>query len=80
MIACGKGLLMCAITDMNTFEIVRAEEEYRELYVVNLCWCGGDRYVVATSRPRYPSKKKIPAGEENYVIISYSLYTTNEAD
>jgi hypothetical protein len=54
-------------------------EEYRELYVANVTWCGGDRYVVVTSRSRYKNQKKIPLGEENYAIISYTVYSTNEA-
>lgn len=71
---------MCEITSTNTFNIIRSEAEYTSLYVVNICWCGGDKYVVITSRPRFANKKQIPPNEENYAVISYTLYTTDEAD
>ena len=48
------------------------------MYIANICWCGGDNFIVVSSRPRYKIKKKIPLEEENYAIISYSVYSTNE--
>ena len=57
LIACQQGLLMSEITAQNTFNIIRSEDEYQSLYVVNVCWCGGDKYVVITSRPRFANKK-----------------------
>ena len=50
------------------------------LYCVNVCWAGDSRYIVVTSRPRFANKRDIPAGEENYAVISYSMYDVAEED
>ena len=80
MIACQKGLILSQITPQNTFTINAAVDEFVGLYGVNLCWGGGLRYVVTTSRPRFANKKEVPAGEENYAVISYTYYDGDQLD
>ena len=74
MIACQKGLLLCNITKNETLQILRPEEEYSNLYVVTMTWCGGDKYIVVTSRPKYKKEKHIPKGEENFAIVTFTLF------
>ena len=57
-----------------------AIEEYVGLYCVNLEWAGDMRFVVVTSRPRFANKKDVPRGEENYAVISFSLFDADEPD
>lgn len=78
MIGCQKGLIFCKITEEDTFSIIEAVDEYIGLYVVNLEWAGDMRYVVVTSRPRFANKRDVPRGEENYAVISYSLFDGDE--
>lgn len=59
---------------------MEALEEYVGLYCVNIDWAGDMRYVVVTSRPRFANKREIPLGEENYAVISYSLFDGSETD
>lgn len=54
--------------------------EYSNLYVVNIIWAGDHKYIVCTSRPRYETKKQQPRGQENYAIISYTLFDADEQD
>ena len=68
------------MTAENTFQILAACDEYVGLYCVNVCWCGDSRYIVITSRPRFANKREIPPGEENYAVISYSIYDLAETD
>ena len=74
MIACQKGLLLCNITKNETLQILRPEEEYSNLYVVTMTWCGGDKYIVVTSRPKYKKEKHVPKGEENFAIVTFTLF------
>jgi len=80
MIASQKGLILCRITPENTFTIVSAVEEFVGLYGVNISWGGGHRYAVITSRPRFANKKDVPPGEENYAVISYTVYNGDQTD
>jgi hypothetical protein len=68
------------ITPENTFVITAAVEEFVGLYGVNLSWGGGLRYVVITSRPRFANKREVPPGEENYAVISYTVYDGDQTD
>ena len=80
MIGCQKGLIYCKITFENTFEIIQAIDDFVSIYCVNICWAGGMPYVVVTSRPRFATKRDIPPGEENYAVISYTVYDNDEPD
>ena len=40
-----------------------------------MTWCGGDKYIVVTSRPKYKKEKHIPAGEENFAIVTFTLFS-----
>ena len=78
IMACQRGLLECCITEENIFAVIRSVQVYKKLYVANVCWSGGNNYVVVTTRSRYKSKKEIPPGENNFVIITYAVYSANE--
>mmetsp|Transcript_15725 Transcript_15725/g.18675 ORF Transcript_15725/g.18675 Transcript_15725/m.18675 type:complete len:90 (+) Transcript_15725:402-671(+) len=80
MIGCQKGLISCSVSTENTFQIDSAVDEYVGLYCVNICWAGDMRYLVVNSRPRFANKREIPPGEENYAVISYSMYNDGETD
>ena len=34
-------------------DIVKVEDEYSNLYVVAVTWCGEDKFLVITSRPKF---------------------------
>ena len=80
MIGCQKGLLLCKISKNDQLDIIRVEEEYSNLYVVTVCWCGEDKFLIVTSRPKYSKSKSIPKGEENFAIATFTLYNSNETD
>ena len=80
MIGCAKGLLLCHITKNEQLEIVRPEVEYSNRYIVELVHCGNDRFIVVCSRPFYLKSSKIPAGETNYPIVTYTFFTPEETD
>ena len=58
--------------------INRSIMEYTNLYVVNISWAGAHKYVIITSRARYENKKQVPRGQENFAIISYTLFDADE--
>ena len=77
---CQKGLLRCRVTDTGQLEIVQVEEEYSNLYIVNVVWCGGSRFIVVSSRPKYSKTKLIPKGEKNFAIATFTLYNSDETE
>ena len=77
MIGCQKGLLRCKIASDEQLEILQVEEHYSNLYVVAVCWCGEDTFIVVTSRPKFSRSKAIPNGEDNYGIATYTLYSAD---
>ena len=80
VVGCQKGLLRCRVTDSGQLEIVQVEEEYSNLYIVNVVWCGGSRFIVVTSRPKYSKTRMIPKGEKNFAIATFTLYNAEETD
>ena len=50
-----------------------------------MTWCGGDKYIVVTSRPKYKKEKHlfilhVPKGEENFAIVTFTLFQCECAD
>ena len=80
MIGCAKGLLLCHITKNEQLEIVRPEVEYSNRYIVELVHCGGNSFIVVCSRPYYLKASRIPPGESNYPIVTYTLFNPEESD
>ena len=71
---------MCKISKDDQLDIIKVEEEYSNLYVVTVCWCGEDKFIVVTSRPKYSKSKLIPKGEENFAIATFTLFNSNETN
>ena len=80
MIGCAKGLLLCRVNKNEQLEIIRPEVEFSNRYIVELEHCGNNSFIVACSRPYYLKSNKIPPGEKNYPIVTYTYFTPMEAD
>lgn len=80
MIGCAKGLLLCVISKNEQLEILRPEVEFSNRYIVELVHCGNNSFIVACSRPFYLKSNKIPPGETNFPIITYTYFMPEERD
>ena len=80
MIGCAKGLILCQVTKQEQLEIIRPEVEYSNRYIVELEYCGNDQFIVVCSRPFYLKASKIPEGEKNYPIVTYTLFNSEEPE
>ena len=38
------------------------------------------KFIVIATKPRYSNKKDIPVGEQNFAVLSYSLFNGDEMD
>ena len=43
-------------------------------------WCGEQKFIVVTSRPKYQKAKLVPKGEQNFAIATFTLYNAAEED
>ena len=43
-------------------------------------WCGEQKFIVVTSRPKYQKAKNVPKGEKNFAIATFTLYNAVEDD
>lgn len=80
MIGCAKGLLLCQISKQEQLEIIRPEVEYSNRYIVELLHCGDDHFIVVCSRPYYLKSSKIPPGETNFPIVTYTYFSPEQTD
>lgn len=80
MIGCAKGLLTCEITKNEQLQIVRPEVEYSNRYIVDVENCGDNKFIVVCTRPYFLKASKIPPGETNFPIVTYTLFHPLEQD
>jgi len=80
MIGCAKGLLLCQVNKTEQLEIVRPEIEFSNRYIVELVHCGNSNFIVACSRPFYLKANKIPPGEKNFPIVTFTFFKSEETD